>query len=72
MPVLLAPDTGDATPPARLDPASWEAHVTIDTSLVPVPWGAITATVLATLVVGALGTGAVAALGSRQALREAE
>jgi hypothetical protein len=39
---------------------------------VPFPWLAITATVLATLAIGACGTGLVAALGSRQALREAE
>jgi hypothetical protein len=39
---------------------------------VPVPWSAIAATVGATLAVGALGTGLVAAYSSRQTLREAE
>lgn len=39
---------------------------------VPFPWAAIAATILATLAIGGSGTGLVAALGSRQALREAE
>jgi hypothetical protein len=38
----------------------------------PIPWRAIGATLLATVAVGALGSGIVAALGSREALREAE
>jgi hypothetical protein len=39
---------------------------------VAIPWSAIAATVGATLAVGGLGSGLVAAYGSRQAVREAE
>jgi len=39
---------------------------------IPMPWSTIGATLLAILVVGVLGTGAVAALGTRDAMREAE